>query len=309
MFNKLRNAVKSFSDGLKNVVKTRELRESDLEPILQDLLFSLVESDVAYGIAERIVGEIKTALTGRRIERSRDPKHIVIDSIRKALEQALVEPEIDIVGKAKEKCQKDKRPYVIVFMGVNGVGKTTTIAKVARLFQKSGMTPVIVAADTFRAGAQEQLELHARRLGVPIIKAKYNSDPAAVAYDAIAFASKRNYCVVLIDTAGRMHTDRDLIDELKKIIRVTEPDLRLLVVDALTGNDALDQAETFNEKVGIDGFILTKIDADAKGGTAVSITGETGKPIFFVGTGQGYDDLRKFSSRWVIEKVLGEQQT
>ncbi|MEM4463116.1 MAG: signal recognition particle-docking protein FtsY, partial [Fervidicoccaceae archaeon] len=215
------------------------------------------------------------------------------------------ESNFDLVNAAFQKCEERKEPFVVVFMGVNGVGKTTSIAKIAYMVKKRGMTPLIVAGDTFRAGSQEQLETHANRLGVPIIKAKYGSDSASVGFDSIVYAKKRNLCLILLDTAGRMHIDRDLIEELKKVVRVVNPDLKLLVVDSLTGNDAVEQSITYDREIGVDGFILTKADADTKGGSALSIAMETGKPIFYVGTGQKYEDLRPFSREWLISTLLG----
>jgi fused signal recognition particle receptor len=306
LFTKFRKAVGKLGEALKTQITTREIREKDVENILEDFFISLVESDVSYSVAEKIVENIKKEIVGTRADKRVKTVDIVRKAVKNALEKLLIEANRDIIKEAREKCSRDRKPYVIVFMGVNGVGKTTTIAKIAKMFQKNGITPVIVAADTFRAGAQEQLEIHARRIGVPIIKAKYNSDPASVAFDAVSFAKKRNYCAVLVDTAGRMHTDADLVEELRKIIKVVKPDLRLLVIDSLTGNDAVQQALDYNEKIGVDGFVLTKVDADVKGGTAVSVESETGKPIFFVGTGQEYDDLEVFRKEWFVKKLLGE---
>ena len=304
MFSRLRKAISGLADAVVERVKTRELKEEDLEPILEEFMLNLLESDVAYDVAQRVVDRVRERLVGRRVERKAQVEEIVRRSLREVLEEVFPPSPPDVVDEVIRTCREGSGPYVIVFMGVNGTGKTTSIAKLAHLLQKRGVTPVIVAADTFRAGAQEQLETHARRLGVPIIKAKYGSDPASVAFDAIAFARRRNYCAVIVDTAGRMHTDSSLIEELRKIVRVTEPHLRILVVDSLTGNDAVEQASTFSEKVGVDGFFLTKTDADAKGGTAISVVAATGKPIIFIGTGQGYEDIRPFTLDWLVDKII-----
>lgn len=304
MFSRLRKAITSLSEAVVERVRTRELREEDLAPVLDEFLINLVESDVAYDVAEKIVVQVREKLVGRRIERRAQVEDVVRESMLEVLREVFPPQPPEPVTVAEEKCRKTRDPFVIVFMGVNGTGKTTSIAKLARRMQKRGLTPVIVAADTFRAGAQEQLETHAKRLGLPIIKAKYGSDPASVAFDAIAFAKKRNYCSVIIDTAGRMHNDPSLVEELRKIIRVTEPDLRILVVDSLTGNDAVEQASSFNEKVGVDGFFLTKTDADAKGGAAISIVASTGKPILYIGTGQSYDDIEPFRIEWLVDKIF-----
>ena len=211
---------------------------------------------------------------------------------------------LDLVAEARSRSPEN--PLRIVFFGVNGVGKTTTIAKFAYMFRRNGITPVIAAADTYRAGAQEQLRRHAEKLGVPFIGGRYGADPASVVYDAIEYARARGYRVILADTAGRMHTDRDLMEELRKITRVAKPDYRALVVDALTGNDAVEQARFFDGAVGIDFIVLTKVDADVKGGTALSVAAVTGKPILFVGTGQRYEDLELFDPKRYAEKIVGE---
>ena len=202
---------------------------------------------------------------------------------------------------------KDEKPFVIVFVGFNGSGKTTTIAKLAHWLKKNGLSVVIAASDTFRAGAIEQLEEHAKRVGVRVIKHDYGADPAAVAYDAIQHAKARGIDVVLVDTAGRNELNRNLMDEMRKIVRVTKPDLVIFVGDALAGNAVVEQARQFNDAVRIDGVILTKLDADARGGAALSISHAIGAPILFVGVGQGYDDLKPFDEKWFVDRIFGEE--
>src|SRR5438132_1179389 len=192
-----------------------------------------------------------------------------------------------------------------MFFGDNGTGKTTTIAKLAYHIQKKGLTCVVAAADTFRAGAIEQLEKHAEAIGFKLIKHKAGADPAAVAFDAVEHARARGRDVVLIDTAGRMQTNQNLMDQMKKIKRVAKPNLTLYIGDALAGNDAIEQAKQFHEAVGIDGIILTKIDADAKGGAALSMAKTIGKPIVFVNLGQTYEDIRPFDTKWMVDRLLG----
>ncbi|HDN75728.1 MAG TPA: signal recognition particle-docking protein FtsY [Acidilobales archaeon] len=203
-----------------------------------------------------------------------------------------------------ELVEKGPKPYVVVFLGVNGVGKTTTIAKIAYRLKTKGLKSVVVAADTFRAGAQEQLAIHAKRLGLPFIKGKYGADPAAVAKDGVIYATKHLLDAVLIDTAGRMHTDVDLMNELRKVVRVVKPHLKILVLDALTGNDAIEQAKWFDKAVGVDAVILTKLDADAKGGSALSIILTLSKPIIYVGVGQKYEDLRPYDPAEILNKLF-----
>jgi len=304
MFGSLKNTLSKFVENISSKVSTRELKEEELEELLSELVFDLVQADVAYQTAERLAESIKASLAGKRIRKKDDVRSAVKEALVEMIDAQVKELGYDLIDAARKKCAERGEPYVLVFMGVNGVGKTTSIAKVANLAKKRGLTPLIVAGDTFRAGSQEQLETHANRLGVPIIKAKYGSDSASVVYDAIAYAKKRNLCLILVDTAGRMHVDKDLIEELKKVMRVASPDMKLLVIDSLTGNDAVEQAVIYNKEVGVDGFILTKADADTKGGSALSVAMETGKPIVYVGVGQTYEDLVPFSKNWLISLIL-----
>ena len=289
---------------IPEAIVTRTISEKDIEPLLEDLVMELAEADVAFEVAEEIAERLREKLVGARIPRTAK----VRDYVLKALQETLVEVlsrgyrEVDLVAEAK--ARSPSNPLRLVFFGVNGVGKTTTIAKFAYMFRRSGVTPVIVAADTYRAGAQEQLRRHAEKLGAPFIGGRYGVDPAALVYDGIEYAKARGYRVVLVDTAGRMHTDRDLMEELRKIVRVAKPDYKVLVVDALTGNDAVEQARFFDEAVGIDFIVLTKVDADVKGGTAISVAAVTGKPILFMGVGQGYEDLEPFRPERYVEKLL-----
>jgi fused signal recognition particle receptor len=193
----------------------------------------------------------------------------------------------------------------MLFLGINGSGKTTTIARLAYMLKQKNISVVLGAGDTFRAASIEQLEKHASNLGVPIIKQNYGSDPAAVAFDTIAYAKSHKIDVVLIDTAGRMHTKTDLIREMEKIVRVSKPDLKIFVAESITGNDAIEQAKVFNESVNIDGIILTKADVDERGGTCISVSYITGKPILFIGVGQEYKDLEKFDKEKIIKNLFG----
>ncbi|MCK4400465.1 signal recognition particle-docking protein FtsY, partial [Candidatus Bathyarchaeota archaeon] len=195
-------------------------------------------------------------------------------------------------------------PFVVMFVGINGTGKTTTIAKMSRLLMDEGFTVVLASADTYRAGAIEQLEEHGRRLGVRVIRHRYGSDAAAVGFDAVEHAKAQGVDVVLIDTAGRMQTNRNLMDELQKMKRVVQPDLTIMILDSLIGNDATEQAMTFNEQVGFDAAVLTKVDADARGGSSLSVSYLTGKPVIYVGVGQEYKDLQPFDVEWFAERLL-----
>ncbi|MHA2289488.1 MAG: signal recognition particle-docking protein FtsY, partial [Promethearchaeota archaeon] len=213
------------------------------------------------------------------------------------------EKNINLLEEIRKK-KNTNSPYTICFLGVNGTGKTTTIAKIAHYLKKNNISSVAAAADTFRAAAIEQLSYHMQNVGIKVIKHEYKSDPASVAYDAIQHAKAKNVNVVLVDTAGRQVSNKNLMREMQKIVRVAEPDLTLFVGDSLAGNDALNQAKEFNNDVGIDANILTKFDADAKGGAALSISYETKKPILFIGIGQGYDDLEPFNREIFISNIL-----
>ena len=300
MFEKL----KATLSKLVETLSTRKLSEKELDSLCFEVILSLSDCDVALAAAEYIADELKKRLSGERIGLFEDKRQLVKKYLKEILLQMLqTECEIDLLKIAEER-KKERRPLVILFVGPNGHGKTTTIAKIARLFLKKGFSVVIAAADTFRAGAIEQLETHGKKLGVRVIKHRYGADPAAVAYDAVQHAKSKGINVVLIDTAGRLQTDKDLMDEMRKIARVVSPDLKIFVGDALTGNDALDQALKFDQAIGIDASILTKADADIKGGAAISVIYATRKPILFLGTGQTYDDLQKFSADWLLQKIL-----
>jgi len=300
MFEKL----KAGLNNLVNKITTTELKAEQLQPVLSEFKLSLVENDVAFPVAELICEEMGKRLEGRQVKRLEDRKEIVRNNLREVMLEILSTNEkLDLLNMVKEKKQKGE-PFVIVFVGINGTGKTTSIAKVARLLMKKGYSVVLACSDTYRAGSIEQLEEHAKRLGVKMIRHTYGADPAAVAFDAIKHAKAHGINVVLIDTAGRIQTDRNLMNELAKIKRVINPDLTLLTVDALTGNDAVMQAEEFHKSVGIDGTILTKVDADVKGGSALSVTYVTKKPIVFIGTGQKYEDLEEFNAEKFTGMIL-----
>ncbi|MFQ5999699.1 MAG: signal recognition particle-docking protein FtsY [Candidatus Bathyarchaeia archaeon] len=300
MFEKLRKGL----SGVVNKIVTTELKAERLHPILEDFKLNLIENDVAVPVADYICGEMEKRLEGVQVKRLEDRKEIVKRNLQEILLEILTTNEkINLMGRIEKK-RRINEPYAVLFVGINGTGKTTSIAKVAKLLMKKGYSVVLACSDTYRAGSIEQLEEHAKRLGVRMIKHKYGADPAAVAYDAISHAKARGINVVLIDTAGRIQTDRNLMNELAKIKRVINPDVTILTVDALTGNDAVMQAEEFHKSVGIDGTILTKVDADVKGGAALSVTYVTRKPIVFIGTGQKYEDLQDFNPEQFTQMIL-----
>ncbi len=301
MFEKLKQGLR----GIVDHISKSELSEKDLEPILWDLQLQLISNDVAVGVADKVCEELKERLKGVTFPRFGDKTSPVRAALREAIESTMrTNGDMDLLDLISKK--GEGVPLVVLFIGINGTGKTTTIAKVAKLFLDNGYSVVLASGDTYRAGAIEQLEEHARRLGVRVVKHRYGADPAAVSFDAVKHAMARGIDAVLIDTAGRMQTNRNLMDELRKIKRVVQPDLTVIVLDALIGNDAIDQAETFNEHVGFDVAILTKVDADAKGGSSLSVSYVTGKPIIYVGVGQGYDDLQRFDLSWFADRILGD---
>jgi fused signal recognition particle receptor len=296
--------LKAGLSGLVSKVTTTELKADQLNRILSDFKISLIENDVALPVAERICDELESRLEGAEVSRLEDRKQTVKESLREALLQVLeTDRKVDLLAAAEEKKKKGE-PLVVAFVGINGTGKTTSIAKIVRIFQQEGCSVVLASSDTYRAGSIEQLEEHARRLGVRLIKHRYGADPAAVAFDAVKHAQAHGVNAVLIDTAGRIQTDKNLMNELAKVKRIIGPDLTLLVVDALTGNDAVVQAEEFNERIGVDATILTKVDADVKGGSALSVTYVTRRPILYIGTGQEYTDLQPFNSEQFIDLML-----
>ncbi|NVM38494.1 MAG: signal recognition particle-docking protein FtsY [Candidatus Lokiarchaeota archaeon] len=294
MLEKLKNTFSSF------VKKT--LTEKKLDNAINDLKLLLLSNDVAIDTAEEICNKIIESFKGEQIGRLTSTQKMLSDILKDTITEILTpEEEIDLLAEIKK---KKSEPYVIVFLGVNGTGKTTTMAKFAHLLKKNGFSIVAAAADTFRAAAIEQLSYHMDNVGIRVIKHEYKSDPASVAYDAIEHAKAKKIDVVLVDTAGRQVTDKNLMIEIQKICRVAQPDCRVFVGDSLAGNDALFQAKEFNKNVGIDANILTKLDADAKGGAALSISFETKRPIIYIGTGQKYQDLKPFDRDLFISNIL-----
>lgn len=297
----------SIFDKAKSLVFEQEiiLDEKDLTDPLWALEMALLESDVALPVAEEIVNSVKSELVGHKKKIGANTGQLAEDALRTALTKMLSANHLDFDAYIKTK----EKPVKILFVGVNGTGKTTSIAKVARYLMNHGYSIVLAAGDTFRAGAIEQLEVHGERLGLKVIKHKTGGDPAAVIYDAVEYARAHNKDVVLADTAGRLHTNINLMDQMRKIVRVINPDLLIFVDEAIAGNDAVERARLFNESVPIGGTILTKTDADAKGGSAISIAYITGKPVLFLGVGQDYPDLVKFEPQWLVDRLLGETDT
>lgn len=277
-----------------------EIKKSDVEPLLEEFELELLESDVALEVAETIKQNLEQQLIGAKIKRNRlNPfvKEILETTLRSLLEN---KKQFDLVEKIKD----FEKPVKIMFLGPNGAGKTTSMGKVAHLLLQRGYKVVFAASDTFRAAAIEQLSIHAERLKVPIIKRPYGSDSTAVAYDAVNYAKAHKIDAVLIDTAGRQETNINLLNELKKMQRVIQPHLKIYIGESIAGNALLEQVGTFHKELGVDGVILTKLDCDPKGGTMLSISKATGRPILYVGVGQGYEDLEAFDPEKIVQRIL-----
>jgi fused signal recognition particle receptor len=301
LFDKLRAQFSNFYD---RIAKT-ELKGKGLDAVLDEFELSLVENDVAVSVAEFVGTELKEKLRDVQFARFTDPRARVKVILHEVLMAVLQRSGgLDIFSVIERKRARGE-PAIIVFIGINGTGKTTSIAKLAYILQKRGRSVILAASDTYRSGSIEQLEEHARRIGVRVIRHQYGADPAAVAFDAVSYAKAHSINAVLIDTAGRMQTNKNLLEEMRKIVRVTNPDLTILVVDALTGNDAVEQGKIFSEAVRIDGIILAKLDADVKGGSAVSLSYIMNKPVALVGTGQTYEDLEPFQPEAIVKNILG----
>ncbi len=288
---------KKVKKSLFNIGK-RIIRESDIKDVLWDLQISLLESDVALETAEKICNDLKKNLVGKEIKK-KDMEITIRNTLKNSLKEILDQKQIDILAEVKK-----KKPFLILFLGFNGAGKTTAIARVAYLLKSKGLSVNMAAGDTWRAAAINQLEKHGAILKVPVIKHDYGADSAAVIYDAVKHAKAREIDVVLADTAGRSHTNKNLMNELEKICRVNKPDMKILVVDSLTGNDSVEQAKAFESSVGIDGVIMTKMDVNEKGGAAISVAHAIKKPILYIGVGQDYKDLEKFDADKIIKNLL-----
>ncbi len=294
---------KGFFEKIKQKFVTKKINEKQFDEIFWDLEVALMENNVALEVIEKIKLDLKQNLVDQPIRRGKIPV-VIENSLKNSIIDLFDVEKYDIINKIQTYKEKEKKPFIICFLGINGSGKTTSIAKFVQLLKNNNLTCVISAADTFRAAAIQQLEEHGSKLNTKVIKHDYGADAAAVAFDSVKYAEAHNIDVVLIDTAGRMHSNVNLMDELKKIIRVNEPNLNIFVGESITGNDCVDQAKKFNQAVGIDGVILTKADVDEKGGASISVSYVTKKPILFLGIGQGYNDLEEFDKDKIINNLF-----
>jgi len=299
VFGFLKKKIKETFDVVKKVTE-KKLTKKEFDKFFDALEFSLLESNIAYDTILAIRESLEKELIGKEIKRSLQEK-IIMNALKNALRGVLKESDST---KLLQEIKASKEPIVIMFVGTNGSGKTTTIAKIAYWLKKNNISCVLAACDTFRAASIEQLEKHGKALGIKVVKHKYGSDAAAVAYDAIEHAKAKGIKVVMIDTAGRSHANTNLMNELEKIKRVVNPDYVVFVGDALTGNDVVDQCKTFNDVTPFDFAVLTKTDVDEKGGAILSVSHATGVPVMFLGTGQLYKDLEQFDKEKLIKLIL-----
>ena len=286
---------KGFAAAIKERITTKKISREKFHELFWELEVLLLENNVALEVIEKIKADLEGELVEKPLPRAR-VEEAVKSALGRSVRGLFVAAHVGLVANARK-----KKPFVILFVGINGSGKTTTIAKVARLLMGQKLKVVLAAADTFRAASIEQLQQHADKLGVKMIRQDYGSDPAAVAFDAIKYAEAHGIDAVLIDTAGRLHSNANLMDEMRKVVRVSKPDMKIFVGESITGNDCVNQAKAFNSAIGIDAIILAKADVDEKGGAAISVSYVTKKPILFLGTGQDYNDLREFEPGMVVE--------
>jgi len=295
MLDKFKDSVKEFSSNVKSAVAEKEIEEDDLDPLLEELRLKLLQNNVSLEAAEAIQEQLREELLGEDVKRGG-----VEDRVDEAVKEVLMDI-LDDSFDLKEELERAEEPPVVFLIGFNGSGKTTTAAKLSSYLDENGRETVLGAGDTFRAASIEQLEEHGDNLGVDVISHEYESDPAAVGYDTVEHAEKEDK-VALVDTAGRSHADQNLMDELEKMVDVNDPDISFLVVDALAGNDVLEQAKAYEGM--FDAVIVTKMDVDENGGAIISISQKSGKPVAFIGTGQDYSDLEDFDRESFVEEIL-----
>ena len=296
----------SLSTRLRGVLsKEIKLGEADIDNFTEQLMLTLLQSDVSYETTEKFISSLKETLKNSTFE-SRNIRKGVSDCVRSELSKILNEgiPKEQLLEMVKNRLSSGMRPVSIMFLGPNGTGKTTTMAKIAYMFKKNGISSVFSASDTFRAAAIEQTSFHASKIGMPVIKGSYGADPASVAFDAIEYAKAHGSDTVLIDTAGRQETNKNLLNEIKKMERVAKPDITIYVGESTAGNRIAEQVTEFLKYIKIDGIVLTKLDCDAKGGNAISLSDVTGLPIFFFGIGEGYEELTEFSPSFIIDSLV-----
>jgi fused signal recognition particle receptor len=296
----------SLTTKIKKVFSSSvTLSEHEIDSFIEDIRISLLQSDVSFEATEYFTEDLKKRLQSAKVE-SKDIQSALVGQVRFALLDTLHKGKsgVDIYESVAQRISKGTIPVKILFLGPNGTGKTTTMAKIAYALKKKGISSVLSASDTFRAAAIEQTEHHAKSVGVPVIKSSYGADPASIAFDAIAYAKAHGIQVVLIDTAGRQETNRNLINEMQKMARVSKPDITVFVGESTAGNQLTEQIREFNKHIPIDGIVLTKLDCDAKGGNAISMAYTVGIPILLIGTGESYDALVPYTPEFIVDAIL-----
>lgn len=289
MLDKVKNAVSNLS----KIAVEKQISEKELDEVMENLTIELLESEIPFDLVEQISENIKKQMIGKKFARSDEFKEIIKSEFTSTIKEIFQKVEdVDLIKLINS---KESKPFKILIVGINGSGKTTTVAKIGHLLKENNISSVIVAGDTFRSGAIEQIKEHADRLELKLISQKYGSDPAAVARDGVEYSKTHSIDAVIIDTSGRVQTNSNLMQEVLKIKNVVNPDFTVFIGDSLAGNDLVSQTHEFFKFTEFNGSILTKVDADVKGGAILSILSETGKPIIYIGTGQEYKDLEKFN--------------
>ena len=289
MLDKVKNAVSNIS----KIAVEKQISEKELDRVMENLTIELLESEIPFDLVEQISENIKKQMIDKKFARSDEFIEVIKSEFTKTIKEIFQKVEdVDLIQLINS---KESKPFKILIVGINGSGKTTTVAKIGHLLKENNISSAIVAGDTFRSGAIEQIKEHADRLELKLISQKYGSDPAAVARDGVEYSKTHNIDAVIIDTSGRVQTNSNLMQEVLKIKNVVNPDFTVFIGDSLAGNDLVSQTHEFFKFTDFNGSILTKVDADVKGGAILSILSETGKPIIYIGTGQEYKDLEKFN--------------
>ncbi len=303
MLNLLRASMRTLTSTIAKLARARKVTEKDIDQIIYDSTPALLSAGIYFEVVDEITRQLKSELVGKEIPREISPEEYIRETLKNIIRRLLNTPTLEIEDLIKKSIEK-KKPFLIVFLGFNGVGKSLTLAKIGYLLRKKGFRVLVAAGDTYRSAAIEQLEEYSQMAGLPIVKQKRGSDSCSVVYQAVEKAKSKYYNVVLADTAGRSHLDKNLIEELRKIVRVNNPDLKVLVLDSLSGADAISQLKAFDKNVGVDALIFTKLDANPKGGVIISIAALSKKPIIYIGVGGKIEDLEPYNPEIIIDRVF-----
>jgi signal recognition particle subunit SRP54 len=292
------NLAEKLQDTFDKLRGKGKLTEKDVKSALKEVKMALLEADVNYKVVKDFVKKIEERAVGKEVMESLTPAQHVIKIVNEELQE--------LMGGSQEEIEISPDPPTIIMMvGLQGSGKTTSAGKLARMFKNNGKSPLLAAADVYRPAAIRQLQVLGERLEIPVFSMGEDSDPVDIAKGSISYAASHNCDTIILDTAGRLHIDQEMMQELESIKETVDPDEILLVVDAMTGQDAVNVADNFDERLDVDGIVLTKMDGDARGGAALSIKSVTGKPIKFAGTGEKLADLEKFHPDRMASRILG----